>query len=60
MYDQIGIHFEKKIELKGLEAPDELQMDTGSHNTANTNADRHKLTCHTVRNMDIRKINVAC
>ena len=32
--------------MKGLEAPDELQMNTVSHNTANANADRTKPTCH--------------
>ena len=29
-----------------MEAPDELQVNTVSHNTANANADRRKLTCH--------------
>ena len=45
-YEQIVKHLEKELELNGLEAPGELQMNTVSHNTANTNADRPKPTCH--------------
>ena len=46
IYEQIVTHLESDLELNGLEAPDELQINTVSHNTANTNADRHKPTCH--------------
>ena len=45
-YEQIITHLEKELELNGLEAPDELQISTVSHNTANANADRPKPTCH--------------
>ena len=45
-YEQIVTHLEKELELNGLEAPDELQIITVSHNNANTNADRTKPTCH--------------
>ena len=45
-YEQIVTHLEKILELTGLEAPDEPQLNTLSHNTANTNADRPKPTCH--------------
>ena len=45
-YEQIVTHLEKELELNGLEAPDELQMNTVSHNTVNANADRTKPTCH--------------
>ena len=45
-YEQIVTHLEKELELNGLEAPDELQINTVSHNTVNTNADRTKPTCH--------------
>ena len=38
-------HLERELELNGLEAPDELQINTVSHNTANVNADRTKPTC---------------
>ena len=45
-YQQIVTHLEKELELNGLEAPDELQINTVSHNTVNANADRAKPTCH--------------
>ena len=45
-YEQIATHLEKKLELNGLQVHDELQINTMSHNTANTNADRPKATCH--------------
>ena len=45
-YEQIVTHLERELELNGLEAPDELQTNTVSHNTANANADRPNPTCH--------------
>ena len=45
-YEQIVTHLERELELNGLEAPDELQINTVSHNNANSNADRTKPTCH--------------
>ena len=45
-YEQIVLHLERELELNCLENPDELQIKTVSHNTANTNADRTKPTCH--------------
>ena len=45
-YEQIVTHLEMELELNGLEAPDELQINTVSHNTVNANADRTKPTCH--------------
>ena len=44
-YEQIVTHLEKELELNGLEAPEELQINTLSHNTVNANADRTKPTC---------------
>ena len=44
-YEQIVTHLERELELNGLEAPDELQNNTVSHNSANANADRTKPTC---------------
>ena len=41
-YEQIVSHLERELELNGLGAPDELQIKTVSHNTANKNADRPK------------------
>ena len=45
-YEQIVTHLERELELNGLEAPDELKLNTVSHNTANANTDRPKPTCH--------------
>ena len=45
-YEQIVTHLERELELNGLEAPDELQINTVSHNTVNANADTTKPTCH--------------
>ena len=45
-YEQIVTHLERELELNGLEAPDELQINTVSHDTANANADRTKPLCH--------------
>ena len=45
-YEQIVTHLERELELNGLEAPDELQIKTVSHNTVNANADKTKPTCH--------------
>ena len=45
LYEQIVTHLEKELELNGLEAPGELQINTVSHNTVNANADRTKPTC---------------
>ena len=45
-YEQIVTHLEKELELNGLEAPDELQINTVSQNTVNANADRTKPTCN--------------
>ena len=45
-YERIVTHLEKELELNGFEAPDELKIITVSHNTANTNGDRPKPTCH--------------
>ena len=44
-YELDVTHLEKELELNGLETPDEIQIKTVSHNTANANADRPKPTC---------------
>ena len=43
-YEQIVTHLERELELNGLEAPGELQINTVSHNNENANADRTKPT----------------
>ena len=45
-YEQIVTHLEREVELICLEAPDELQINTVSHNSVDANADRTKPTCH--------------
>ena len=45
-YEHIVTDLESGLELNGLETLDELQLNTVSHNTANTTANRPKLTCH--------------
>ena len=48
--EQNVTHLEKELGLNGLEAPDELQIKTVSHNIANAIADRPKPTCHHCKN----------
>ena len=45
-YEQIVTHLERDLELNGLEAPDELQIITVSHNTVNANTNKTKPTFH--------------
>ena len=59
-YEQIVTHLERNLEVNGLEAPDELQINTVSQQPTNTNADRHKLTCHQCKKQDITEISVEC
>ena len=44
--EQIVTRLEKELELNGVEGPDELQIKNVGQHTTNTNADRHKTTCH--------------
>ena len=46
IYEQRVTHLEREIELNGLEAPDELQINTVSHKNAKKNADKPEPTCH--------------
>ena len=45
-YERIVTHLEPELELNGLEAPDELQINTVSQQPTNNNADRLKPTCY--------------
>ena len=45
-FEPIVTRLEKELELNGLEAPDELRINTVSHSTAIVNADRTKPACH--------------
>ena len=58
-YEQIVTHLERELQLNGLEAPDELQINTVSQNTANANADRPNPTCHHCEKQDITETSVA-
>ena len=44
--EQIVTQLETELKLIGLEGPDELQTETVTHNTANTNADRPTPACN--------------
>ena len=44
-YEKIVTHLERELELIGLEAPDELQINTVSPQPTSTKADRPKPTC---------------
>ena len=59
-FEQIVTHLERELELNGLEAPDELQINTVSHSTGNANADKPKPTCHHCKNQGITEIGVDC
>ena len=45
-YEQIVTHLDRELDLTGLEAPNELQINTVSYNTAETKADKPKPMCH--------------
>ena len=45
-YEQIVTHLERKLELNGLEALGELEMNNVNQQITNTNAERPKPTCH--------------
>ena len=56
-YKQVATHLQRELELNGFEAPEELQIDTVSHKTANTNAVRPNPTCQHCKNQDITEIS---
>ena len=45
-YEQIVSHLEWELELNGLEAPDELQIDTVTQQATQQNSGKPKPTCH--------------
>ena len=45
-YEQIVTHLERELELNGLEAPDELQINNVNQQITKTNANRPISTCH--------------
>ena len=59
-YEQIVTHLERELELNVLEAPDQLQIITLSHSTANTKSDRLKPTCHFFKKLGHKEVSVCC
>ena len=59
-FEQIVTHLEEELELNGLEAPDELQINTVSHNTANSMLTDPNQRATTVKNQDFTEISVDC
>ena len=45
-YEQIVSHLEREIELNGLEAPDEMPLNTVTQQAPQQNTDKPKPTCH--------------
>ena len=61
-YEQIVTQLQRELELNGLEARDELQINTVSHNTANANPVTHdpNKRATTVKNQEITEISAVC
>ena len=45
-YEQIVSHLERELELNGLEAPDEMQINTVMQQDTQQNSEKPKPTCH--------------
>ena len=58
-YEQVVTHLEKELELNGLEAPDELQINYVSHKTENAIADSPKTTCHHCKKAEVLQKSVS-
>ena len=59
-YEKIVTNLEDELELSGLEAGDELQVNTLSQHATNMNADKPKPTCHLCKkSLCIRESNFA-
>ena len=48
-YEQIVSHLERELELNGLEAPDEMQLNTVMQQDRQQNSEKPKPTCHLCR-----------
>ena len=57
-YEQIVSHLERELELNGLEAPDEMQLNTVMQQDAQQNSEKPKPTCHHCKNQVTIKISV--
>ena len=45
-YEQIVLFFERELELNGLEAPDEMRMNTVTQQAPQQNSNKPRATCH--------------
>ena len=45
-YEQIVSHLRKELELNGLEAPDEMQINTVTQQASQQDSEKPKPTCH--------------
>ena len=45
-YEQIVSHLERELELNGLEAPDEMPINTVTQQTPKQNSNKPRPTCH--------------
>ena len=51
-YEQIVSHLEKELELNGLEAPDEMPVNTVTQQAPQQNSEKPKPTCHHCKKPD--------
>ena len=57
-YEQIVSHLEKDLELNGLEAPDEMPINTVTQQASQQNSNKPRPTCQIVKNQVNVKISV--
>ena len=51
-YEEIVLHFEKQLELSGLEVPDGMQTNAVTQQATKPNPEKHKALCHLCENQD--------
>ena len=56
-YEQIVSHLERELELNGLEAPDEMQLNTVMQQDTQQNPEKPKPTCHHCKSLATIEIN---
>ena len=57
-YEQIVSHLESELELNGLEAPDEMPINTVTQQTPQQNTNKPRPTCHRCKNQVTVKTSV--
>ena len=58
MYEQIVSHLERELELNGLEAPDEMPINTVTQLAPQQNSNQPRTTCHHCKKQVTIKISV--